>query len=202
VKEFNLQTDDIAQIIDCCVEALTRPGAVLLVPTETVYGLVCRWDDKAAVQRIYELKGREKAKPLALFADSVDTLKKFNFCLNENAEKLAAKLCPGALTVVVPTPVGDTLGFRIPDHPFVLELLQKIGYPLASTSANRSGEPNALNVEDALAMLDGEPDVVIDGGAIPSDRQASTVVMALDDDKLEILRQGPISEDQLYSAIK
>ena len=198
---FNLQTDNIAEIINSCIETLKRPGSVLLVPTETVYGLVCRWDDKAAVERIYELKGREKAKPLALFADSVDTLKKFNLYLNENAEKLARKLCPGALTVVVPDQSGNTLGFRIPDHPFILEFLQKTGYPLASTSANRSGEPNALNTEAAVAMLEGEPDIVIDGGTIPSDRQASTVVMALDD-KLKILRQGPISEAQLNSAIK
>lgn len=200
MKKFDLRKDDTVEIIDDCVEVLKRPGAVLLVPTETVYGLVCRWDDKKAVDRIYELKGREKAKPLALFADSVGTLKKFDLYLNENAEKLASKLCPGALTVVVPTPAGDTLGFRIPDHPFVLKLLRKLGYPLASTSANRSGEPNALDVDAALAMLDGEPDVVIDGGAIPHDRQASTVVMALDDE-LKILREGPIGEDQLYSAI-
>ena len=200
MKKFNLRTNNIAEIIDSCVEALMCPGTVLLVPTETVYGLVCRWDDETAVERIYELKKREKAKPLALFVDSVDTLKIFDFYLNENAEKLASKLCPGALTVVVPTPAGDTLGFRIPDHSFVLELLQKIGYPLASTSANRSGEPNALNVAVALAMLNGDPDVVIDGGAIPPGQQASTVVMAMDD-KLKILRSGPISEDQLYSAI-
>ncbi|MCK4982714.1 MAG: Sua5/YciO/YrdC/YwlC family protein, partial [Victivallaceae bacterium] len=100
-----------------------------------------------------------------------------------------------------PAPAGDTLGFRIPDHPFILELLQKLSYPLASTSANRSGEPNALDVDAALAMLDGEPDVAIDGGAIPHDRQASTVVMALDD-SMKILRRGPVSEAQLYSAIK
>lgn len=201
MKKYDLQTNEIVEIIDCCIEALKRPGAVLLLPTETVYGLVCRWDDKEAVERIYELKGREKAKPLALFADSVETLKKFDLYLNRNAEKLASELCPGALTIVVPTPAGDTLGFRIPDHPFVLELLRKIGYPLASTSANRSGEANALDVDAALAMLDGEPDVVIDSGAIPSDRQASTVVMALDDE-LKILRQGPISENQLNLAIK
>lgn len=201
MKKFDLKKDDIVEIINSCVEALERPGAVLLVPTETVYGLVCRWDDKAAVKQIYELKGREKAKPLALFVDSIDTLKKFDLYLNKNAEKLASQLCPGALTVVVPTPTGDTLGFRIPDHFFVLELLQKLGYPLASTSANRSGEPNALNIDAALKMLDGEPDVVIDGGAIPSDRQASTVVMALED-QLKVLRQGPISETQLNSAIK
>jgi L-threonylcarbamoyladenylate synthase len=201
MKKFDLQTDKTTEIINSCVDALKQPGAVLLIPTETVYGLVCRWDDKAAVERIYELKGREKAKPLALFVDSVDTLKKFDFHLNKNAEKLAAKLCPGALTVVVPGSAGDTLGFRIPDHPFVLKLLRELGFPLASTSANRSGEPNALNVDDALAMLDGEPDMMIDDGAIPPDRQASTVVMALDDE-LKILRQGPISEMQMNSAVK
>ena len=201
MKKYDFGKDEIAEIIDCCVEVLNRPGSVLLVPTETVYGLVCRWDDKEAVERIYELKGREKAKSLALFADSVDTLKKIDLYLNQNAEKLAGKLCPGALTIVVPTPAGDTLGFRIPDHPFILELLQKLAYPLASTSANRSGEPNALDMDAALAMLDGEPEVAIDGGAIPPDRQASTVVMALDD-SLKILRRGPVSEAQLYSAIK
>lgn len=201
MKKFDLQADNIAEIISFCVEALKQPGAVLLIPTETVYGLVCRWDDKTAVERIYELKGREKAKPLALFVDSVNTLKKIDFHLNENAEKLVAKLCPGALTLVVPAPAGDTLGFRIPDHPFVLKLLCALGFPLASTSANRSGEPNALNVDDALAMLDGEPDVVIDDGEIPPDRLASTVVMILDDE-LKILRPGPISEAQLNSAIQ
>lgn len=201
MKKYDLRTDETDEIIDCCIEVLKRPGAILLLPTETVYGLLCRWDDKVAIERIYELKGREKAKPLALFADSVETLKKFDLYLNKNAEKLAEKLCPGALTIVVPTPAGETLGFRIPDHPFVLDLLRKIGYPLASTSANRSGEANALDVDAALAMLDGEPDVVIDGGAIPSDRQASTVVIALDNE-LKILRQGPISENQLNLAIK
>ncbi len=201
MKKYDLEKNKVTEIIACCLEVLNRSGSVLLVPTETVYGLVCRWDDKEALERIYKLKGREKAKPLALFTDSVETLKKIDIYLNKNAEKLAAKLCPGALTVVVPTPAGDSLGFRIPDYPFVLELLQKLGCPLASTSANRSGEPNALNVDSALAMLDGEPDLVVDGGEIPPDRQASTVVMALDDD-LKILRQGPISENQLYTAIK
>lgn len=201
MKKFDLRKDEIPEIIDGCVEALKCPGSVLLTPTETVYGLVCRWDDKAAVERIYTLKGREKAKPLALFADSVTTLKKFDVHLNQTAEKLASAFCPGALTVIVPAPTGDTAGFRIPDYPFIQELLRKLGYPLASTSANRSGEPNALNIDAALAMLDGEPDVVIDGGAIPPGREASTVVLALDDG-LKILRPGPISEAQLYSVIK
>ena len=200
MQRFDLHTDNLKTIIDSCLDALQKPGAVLMVPTETVYGLVCRWDDRKAVERIYELKGREKGKPLALFADSVATLKKHDIYLNNNAKKLAAKLCPGALTVVVPTPVGNTVGFRIPDHEFVLELLRRAGYPLASTSANRSGEPNALNVDLAMGMLDGEVDIVVDGGSISPDSKASTVVMAMENE-LKILRPGPVSEKELYSAI-
>lgn len=200
MKKYSLLQTDNAEIIAACAAALKIPGAVLLVPTETVYGLVCRRDDKKAVRRIYELKGREPGKPLAWFADSVGTLKKFGVPLNRNAEKLAAEFCPGALTVVVPLPGGNTVGFRIPDHPFMLALLKELGCLLASTSANRSGEPDALNVKAALAMLAGEVDIAVDGGAIPPGRRASTVVLALENE-LRILRPGPITETQLYSAI-
>jgi L-threonylcarbamoyladenylate synthase len=200
MRRFDLHTDNPEMVIDSCLGTLQKPGAVLLIPTETVYGLVCRWDDKEAVKRIYELKGREKGKPLALFADSVATLKKHNIYLNNNAEKLAAALCPGALTIVVPSPSGDTVGFRIPDHAFVLKLLRRTKYPLASTSANRSGAPNALNVDSALEMLKGEVDIVVDGGPISPESQASTVVMAMETE-LQILRRGPVSEKELYSAI-
>ncbi|MDD5597584.1 MAG: L-threonylcarbamoyladenylate synthase [Victivallaceae bacterium] len=200
MKKYDLRKNDIAEIIAICADALKIPGCVLLTPTETVYGLICRYDDEKAVQRIYDLKGREKNKPLALFADSVGTLEKFGVPLTRNAEKLAAKFCPGALTIVVPIPDDDTVGFRIPDHPFMLGLLKRLKYPLASTSANRSGEPNALNMNAALEMLAGEVDIAVDGGAIPPARLASTVVMALENE-LKILRPGPVSEAQLHSAI-
>jgi L-threonylcarbamoyladenylate synthase len=130
MKKYSLEKDKTSKIINSCVEALNQPAGVLLVPTETVYGLVCAWDDKLAIERIYELKGREKGKPLALFVNSVDTLKKFGFALNQNAEKLALKFCPGPLTIVMSTPTGGALGFRIPNHPFVLQLLKKIVLPM------------------------------------------------------------------------
>ncbi|QSH40653.1 L-threonylcarbamoyladenylate synthase [Lentisphaerota bacterium ZTH] len=194
----NLNNDLPDAIFTDCMNALESPGDVLLVPTETVYGLVCRWDDHKAVDRIYELKGREQNKPLALFVDSTDTLKKHGIELNENAEKIAEKFCPGPVTVVVPQ--GDkTVGFRIPDHPFMLELLKQTGYPLASTSANRSGDPNALSPGEALDMLDGNPNIIISEGYIPKDRCASTVVLA-HPDRIEILREGPISAAELLDA--
>ncbi|MDD5727265.1 MAG: L-threonylcarbamoyladenylate synthase [Victivallales bacterium] len=200
MQRFNLSADDPEKILSACLDALLRPGAVLLIPTETVYGLVCRGNDPEAVKRIYQLKGRSEDKPLALFAASVAALKKHGVYLNRNAEKLAAALCPGALTVVVPLPEGGTVGFRIPGHAFVLELLRRADCLLASTSANRSGDPNALDIDTALNMLDGTVDVAVDNGAIAPGVQASTVVMALDNG-LKLLRPGPVSEDRLYAAI-
>jgi hypothetical protein len=85
----------------------------------------------------------------------------------EKAERAARAFCPGPITVVYPDGKGSTFGFRVPDHPFVLELLKKFGGPLASTSANLSGRPAALSVEDALASIDGAPDFRVDGGENP-----------------------------------
>ncbi|MDD5698659.1 MAG: L-threonylcarbamoyladenylate synthase [Victivallaceae bacterium] len=201
MKKYHLRKNSEAAIIASCAAVLECPGTVLLIPTETVYGLVCRWDDRAAIERIYALKKREPAKPLALFTASAAVLSQFGFHLNRTAEQLAAACCPGALTIVVPSPAGDTFGFRIPDHPFVLGLLRRLGYPLASTSANRSGEPDAGNVDTALGMLEGQVDAVVDGGAIPPDNRASTVVLAREDG-LQILRPGPISEARLQAALR
>ncbi|MCP3967657.1 MAG: threonylcarbamoyl-AMP synthase [Lentisphaerae bacterium] len=194
----NLKNDLPDAIFTDCMNALESPGDVLLVPTETVYGLVCRWDDSRAIDRIYELKGREQNKPLALFVDSTDTLKKHGIELNENAEKIAGKFCPGPITVVVPQG-EETVGFRIPDHPFILSLLKQTGYPLASTSANRSGDPNALSPGEALDMLEGNPNIIITEGFIPKDQLASTVVLAKPDG-IQILREGPISEEDILAA--
>lgn len=186
------------QIIEQALHLLQKPGSVLLVPTETVYGLVCNWQDEAARERIYKLKARDGKKPLAMFASSAEMAEKYGVKLNDDARKLLKNFAPGPITVIAP---GDekypTIGVRIPDHPFVLELLKKSNMALASTSANASGMPNVLNVTDALAQLDGEVDLVVDTGSLPDDAAASTVVTVCEK-PCRILRQGPISE----SAIK
>ena len=83
------------------------------------------------------------------------------------------------------------MGFRVPDHPFVLELLRRVGCPLAQTSANHSGHPNALTVGRALAELSGDLSLAVDGGAISADALASTVVDATGSSP-RILRQGAL----------
>ena len=190
MKTFNLAADDTSVILDECVKVLENHGVILL-PTETVYGLVCRFEDKIAEEKIYQLKHRPQEKRLSVFVDNVDKLAPFDVKLTPLAEELAASCCPGAITIICARGKDSSLGFRIPDHKFVLALLKKAAFPLSSTSANRSGMPNVLEISEALNELDGEVDIVIDGGRIPPDSQASTVVDARNE-KAIILRQGAL----------
>jgi len=179
---------------------LLKDDGVLLVPTETVYGLVCDASHEAARAKIYEMKCRPSSKLLTLFFPSVGAAAASLPELPETAKRFAAAFCPGAITLVVPDGDGFT-GFRIPDHPVLLTLLERYGRPLASTSANRSGRPAAHTVDEALASLAFPPDGVLDGGPIPPDSAASTVVKVERDGAWCILRPGPVTSAMLQAAL-
>lgn len=194
-----LPSADRNAAVAACRDALMTPGAVVLVPTETVYGLICRWDDQAAIDRIYELKDRDRSKLLAMFARDYRMAQQYGLLPNPRLERLVRHFCPGPLTVIGRTAAGGTLGLRFPDHPLILALLREIDFPLASTSANRSGRPNALTVEQALEELTGDVTLAVDGGPIAADALASTVVSLVDGCK--ILRPGPIAEAELAKVL-
>jgi L-threonylcarbamoyladenylate synthase len=187
-------TSDILSAVDML---RTKTDAVLLVPTETVYGLVCDWNSAGGRDRIYQMKQRPENKLLAAFLPDIDAVYDFVPTLSETAEKIARAFMPGPITLVVPDGQGGTFGFRIPDHPMLLPLLREYGKPLASTSANRSGEPSTLNVEDALRGLIGQPDYVLDVGAIPAGSCASTVIAVNETGEWKILREGPVSAEEI-----
>lgn len=178
---------------------LRRDDGVLLVPTETVYGLVCDASHEAARAKIYEMKRRPASKLLTLFFASREAAETAFPAMPETAKRFAAAFCPGPVTLIVPD--GDAFtGFRIPDHPALLKLLAAYGHPLASTSANLSGQPAVHTVDEALASLAIPPDGILDGGAIPPDSAASTVIKIERDGAWSILRPGPVSEDMLRAA--
>jgi len=179
---------------------LRRDDGVLLVPTETVYGLVCDAAHEAARAKIYEMKRRPASKLLTLFFASREAAEIAFPAMPETAKRFAAAFCPGPVTLIVPD--GDTFtGFRIPDHPALLRLLAAYGRPLASTSANLSGQPPAHTVDEALESFAIPPDGVLDGGAIPPDSAASTVIKVECDGAWCILRPGPVSEEMLRAAL-
>ena len=188
------------QVKEAC-EVLSRPGAVIIVPTETVYGLVCDWADETARKRIYELKKRCENKPLAMFALNANMAEKSGAKINPQARKLLDAFAPGPITVITEGNAQyPTIGIRIPAHEFILQLLALRNRPLASTSANASGMPNVLTPDEALRQLAGRPDMIVDGGALPENAAASTVVSACNG-QLKILRQGPISEKAIHELL-
>ena len=178
--------------LDAAEEAL-RAGAAIVLPTDTVYGLAALPDH---VDQLYRLKGRPDSVPIAVLIESVEQARTL-VRVPAAAERVAGALWPGPLTLVLETLDGQsTLGVRCPDHQFVRELARRVG-PLSTTSANRHGEVTPPTAAAAAAALDGVVALVIDGG--PCHGVASTVVDACDE-TLTILREGPISAEQVRAA--
>lgn len=140
-------------------EAL-REGKVVLAPTETVAGLVA---DSSGLERVREIKGRDRDKPIALLCRSAEEA----FSLAANVPPLARRLAdlfwPGALTLVLDLPGGGTVGVRVPDHPTIQALLDAYGGPLYATSANPSGEPAPASLAKVDPRVRDAVDLIVEG---------------------------------------
>lgn len=195
IFDFNKYSEN--EIIELCVCELCEKGSVLLLPTETVYGLMCRWDDYEAREKIYKIKKRSSRKPFQMLTDKVENIRKFGFELNDLSKKFTEEFCPGPITIILGNKDGRTLGFRIPDHAFIQNLIKKLKYPLAATSANLSGKAPALKIKNALENFQIFPELAVNYGSIDPNSMASTVVRVYNDNKYEILRKGVITEEIL-----
>ena len=191
---------DSPQAIRQAILAL-RGGQVIAAPTETVYGLMALWQSDSARQGIYHLKHRPADKRLQMLASDVETAIRAGLKPNDMLKKIADAFWPGPLTVIVEANDGDTIGLRIPNHPFVLKLLRELGEPLAATSANLSGTPAAVTPSDAVANLDGSPALLIDGGKVTVTGGASSTVVSIVGGAIKILRQGPITLQDIQTVL-
>jgi L-threonylcarbamoyladenylate synthase len=187
--------DPVAQAIDA-----TRRGELIVFPTDTVYGIAARPEDASATARLFEVKRRPHDLTLPVLVGTIDDARAVG-ALDDRAERLATALWPGPLTLVVrrtarsrPWDLGGnrgSVGVRIPDHPLARAVLA--GGPLATTSANRSGEPPATTCEELHAAFgDGVALYLCDDA--PLTGRASTVVSLLGPEP-EILRAGDVHPD-------
>lgn len=183
--------------ISAAARAIKR-GEIVGVPTDTVYGLAADPYDEAALDRLYDIKGRNEGKPIAILVADLDQGLSLG-AMSDRALEIADRFWPGAMTLVVPrldtapTWLGDTrrrtVALRCPDHPVAIALLRQTG-PLAVTSANPSnGEPvngagdaEALFADEVLTYLPGQA-----GGGEPS------TLVDLTQPSEVVLRQGPVS---------
>lgn len=184
-------------------------GGVVIFPTETVYALACRADDKVAVERIYKIKNRTPEKVFAVLAPSVEFVEK-HADIEQKAKSLISKFSPGAVTYVVPVKEGGGIseyvirggktGFRIPNHSAALEILNKCNFPVIATSVNKSGQKSAGSVSEVSSELLSEIDLVMDGEK--SAGISSTVISFNENNDLELLREGGVNFEDIQKAWK
>jgi len=183
-----------------------KSGGLISVPTDTVYGIVCDAFNPAAIEKIYFIKGRNFSKPLPVLIGNLAQLEIIVPPLNAFALKLVKEFWPGPLTVIVPRlpsvpsqlSTNPTIGIRMPDHGWLLKLLSASG-PLASTSANLSGNPEARSAFEVLGQFGKKMDLIIDGG--PSSQQNPSTVVDCSSHDINILREGPISSDSILAVL-
>ncbi len=197
-------------------------GELVVIPTDTVYGLAADAFSPEAVARLLEAKGRERTSPPPVLIPGVPTLDALARDVPEPVRRLVDEFWPGGLTVILHAQpslqwdLGETRGtvaLRMPANPIALELLSETG-PLAVSSANRSGEPSATTAADAEAMLGESVTVYLDGGPAGGSYEAigerpgdtsSTIVDATGLDEtggvLRIVRAGVVSREQLVAVV-
>jgi L-threonylcarbamoyladenylate synthase len=182
-------------------------GGVIVYPTDTVYGLGCNPFNEDAVRRIFEIKG-ERTKPLPILASNVKDIEKIAYT-TDIALRLAEKFWPGQLTMVLPKKSSlpsivtrdlDSAAVRVPDHKLALRLIRASGGLLIGTSANKTGEKAPRTAQEATKQIGEEVDLTIDDG--PTSIGASSTIIDLTQEKLKILRQGPIRIENILNVQK
>lgn len=195
-------TQDYRRAVD-----VLREGGIVALPTDTVYGLVAVAADAAAVERVYDAKGRDPLQAMPVFVGSIEQCELIAE-MNGPARRLAERFWPGALTIVLRRKTrfatraasgGETIGVRMPADPVIRELALQLG-PLTGTSANRSGAAECRTAGEVEQQLDGRVDLIVDAPAA-SIAKPSTVVDCSDGSGVRILREGAITRAAVAEAL-
>lgn len=211
--------------IDKAVKIL-KQGGIVVYPTDTAYGLAVDATNVEAVRKLYKLKGRKFNKPIHVIVPSSTWLNKI-VKLDKSSMKLMNAFFPGPLTVVLPLKAKSeswkllsagtgTLGIRLPDNKLAIGLVKKFGKPITTTSANLSGKKACYSIEEVKkqfrnniaassgaprrsSQCTGEPDFYLDGGKLK--RVKPSTIVAISNNHVKIIRQGPISKTQILKII-
>jgi len=212
----------LQKVYDCSVDTDLLTGfrlakvsldrnELVVLPTDTVYGIAANAFSPKAVEALLNAKGRDRTMPPPVLIPKVETLSALASDLPLVANQLAAAFWPGALTMVLKAQrslewdLGETRGtvaLRVPDHKITLALLEDVG-PLAVSSANLTGKGAAVNVQQAVEHFGDNVAVYLDGGASPKG-EASTILdltQVRDGEPIRVLRKGAISLDRIRSVI-
>jgi L-threonylcarbamoyladenylate synthase len=185
---------------------ILKAGRLVAFPTDTVYGVGALAFNGKAVEAIYTAKDRPIEKAIPVLIGDSDDLEKVGIDIPNSVDRLAARFWPGPLTILVPkradlpesVSTTSTVGVRVPDHEIARQLLRAAG-PMAVTSANISGGQSPVTAQEVYEQLKGRIDLIIDGGKTPGGVPSTLVDCTTSE--LKILREGPVSLEELLSAL-
>jgi L-threonylcarbamoyladenylate synthase len=186
--------------IDEAVRILNR-GGIIIFPTDTAFGIGCKMDNEEAIEKLFKIRNRPTTQPTPILVNGLGMAKEYASEIPENVvENLINPFWPGALTIVLNAKVDkvpllvkggtDTVGVRMPNHPMILEIIDKVGVPVLGPSANLHGENTPYEFKDIDPKLISLVDYVVEGEC--SIKQASTVIDCVKN-PWEVLRQGAIT---------
>ena len=205
-----ISDESLAQAVE-----IVRDGGLIVIPTDTVYGVACDPRNIEAIRKVFAAKQRPKYKSLQVLLPSIESMEKLHLTLPVPLNRLAAMFMPGAFSPIAeaeddcslatlrhdPATGKATQGVRIPNSAVALRILRATG-PLAATSANRSGDESAQTVQEAVDAFGSEVDLYLDGG--PTQGHVSSTVVKADPyarDGIEILREGVIAQNVIRKAL-
>jgi tRNA threonylcarbamoyl adenosine modification protein (Sua5/YciO/YrdC/YwlC family) len=184
---------------------IMRRGGVIAYPTGTVIGFGCDLTNKKAVEKLYQIKGAKKDKPFSFLCADLSEIATYAY-VSDSAYRLMRRLVPGPYTFVLPAsrevpklcrdPKRKTVGIRVPENPIPRALIDALGNPIISTSAQRDGDEWIVNDPEEIADKFKALDLVIDAG--PGGISPSTVLAFDEDGNLEVLRQGAGPVEDLF----
>jgi L-threonylcarbamoyladenylate synthase len=187
---------------------LLRTGQVVALPTETVYGLAANAFDKAAVQKIFEIKGRPSSNPIILHVASREQAQACVTEWTDAAEKLAKSFWPGPLTIVllkspkvpeIVTAGGPTVGVRWPSHPLMQAVIRECGFPLAAPSANPANQLSPTTAEHVQRLLGEKLALIVDGG--PAHIGIESTVVDASTIPARLFRPGIVHRESLIAVL-
>jgi L-threonylcarbamoyladenylate synthase len=195
------------EIIDLAVEferaiamsaEVIRKNGIVLIPTETVYGLSCSINSYLAIERISRIKARGIGKNFIMLISARHQLDGLGLIMNDNAKMLADEFWPGPLTMILPDCKGDVAAVRHSSSVFIKSLIDKIG-PIISTSANLSGGKSPAIFSEIDKEVLEKVDLAVDGGTLPG---TPSTIISMQQDSPGIVRQGAIDFDDIISVLK
>ena len=199
-RRFEIIPANSKYAVKIAVEHLER-GQVVACPTDTVYGLIADATSDEAVEKVFEIKKRNKKKAIPIFVKDTKMAKKFAI-MDKDMENFLQEIWPGKITVALKRKKNSglskvlfgskkTIGLRVPDYKLINQIVLKFGKPLTGTSANISGEPSATKIEKIFEYFEDEkvrPDLILSAGNLPYNNHSTVVDFSKD--KPKIIRRG------------